>query len=81
MIKPLTLDVADGEFIVMAGRQAAGNRRCCAWLPGWSGDGRRYLDQRPAGDRNGAERSGIAMVFQNYALYPHMSVEETWRGG
>lgn len=37
VIKPLTLDVADGEFIVMVGRLAAENRRCCAWLPGWSG--------------------------------------------
>lgn len=37
VIKPLTLDVADGEFIVMVGPSGCGNRRCCAWLPGWSG--------------------------------------------
>lgn len=37
VIKPLTLDVADGEFIVMVGRLAAGNRRYCEWLPDWSG--------------------------------------------
>lgn len=37
VIKPLTLDVADGEFIVMVGPSGCGNPRCCAWLPGWSG--------------------------------------------
>lgn len=37
VIKPLTLDVADGEFIVMVGPSGCGNRRYCEWLPDWSG--------------------------------------------
>lgn len=37
VIQPLTLDVADGEFIVMVGPSGAVNRRCCVWWPGLSG--------------------------------------------
>lgn len=36
VIQPLTLDVADGEFIVMVGRPAAANQRCCGWWPVWN---------------------------------------------
>ncbi len=56
VIKPLTLDVADREFIVMVGPSRlreidAAAHGCRAG----AGDGREYLDQRPAGDRNGAK--------------------------
>ena len=36
VIQPLTLDVADGEFIVMVGPSGCGNPPCCVWWPGWS---------------------------------------------
>ncbi len=56
-------------------RRAAGSRRCCASSPGWrrsaaarSRSTAQSVTNVPASDR------GLAMVFQSYALYPHMSV-------
>lgn len=36
VIQPLTLDVADGEFIVMVGPSGCGKSRCCGWWPVWN---------------------------------------------
>ncbi|BDH44231.1 sn-glycerol-3-phosphate import ATP-binding protein UgpC [Salmonella enterica subsp. enterica serovar Choleraesuis] len=82
VIKPLTLDVADGEFIVMVGPSGCGKSTLLRMVAGLeqvsSGDiwiaGQRVTEMEPK-DR------GIAMVFQNYALYPHMSVEENMAWG
>jgi sn-glycerol 3-phosphate transport system ATP-binding protein len=82
VIKPLTLDVADGEFIVMVGPSGCGKSTLLRMVAGLeratSGDiwidGKRVTEMEPK-DR------GIAMVFQNYALYPHMSVEENMAWG
>jgi multiple sugar transport system ATP-binding protein len=77
VIKGIDLDVADGEFIVFVGPSGCGKStvlRMIAGLEGITGgdvliDGVRANDLRPA-DR------GAAMVFQSYALYPHMTVAE-----
>ena len=77
VIHGVSIDVADGEFIVIVGPSGCGKStllRMVAGLEGISGgdlliDGARVNDLEPM-DRN------IAMVFQNYALYPHMSVVE-----
>jgi multiple sugar transport system ATP-binding protein len=77
VIKGVDLDVIDGEFLVFVGPSGCGKSttlRMIAGLEGISGgnlliDGRRANDVRPA-DR------GAAMVFQSYALYPHMTVAE-----
>jgi multiple sugar transport system ATP-binding protein len=77
VIKGIDLDVADGEFIVFVGPSGCGKStvlRMIAGLESVTGgdiliDGARANDVRPA-DR------GAAMVFQSYALYPHMTVAE-----
>jgi multiple sugar transport system ATP-binding protein len=77
VIKGVDLDVGDGEFIVFVGPSGCGKSttlRMIAGLETVTGgdiliDGVRANDLRPA-DR------GAAMVFQSYALYPHMTVAE-----
>jgi len=76
-VRDINLEIADGEFIVLVGPSGSGKTttlRMIAGLEDASGGdihigGRRVNDVVPA-DRD------IAMVFQNYALYPHMSVEQ-----
>ena len=82
VIKPLTLDVADGEFIVMVGPSGCGKStllRMVAGLERVSG-GDIWIDNKRVTEMEPKDR-GIAMVFQNYALYPHMSVEENMAWG
>ncbi|MDZ7812629.1 MAG: sn-glycerol-3-phosphate ABC transporter ATP-binding protein UgpC [Ideonella sp.] len=77
VIKGIDLEVRDGEFMVFVGPSGCGKSttlRMIAGLEDITGgdlliDGQRANDLRPA-DR------GAAMVFQSYALYPHMTVEE-----
>lgn len=76
-LKGLNLSIADGEFIVLLGPSGCGKSTTMRLVAGLeeitSGeiliDGER-VNERPARDRN------LAMVFQNYALYPHMTVGE-----
>ena len=82
VIKPLTLDVADGEFIVMVGPSGCGKStllRMVAGLERVSG-GDIWIDNKRVTEMEPKDR-GIAMGFQNYALYPHMSVEENMAWG
>ncbi|WP_314138652.1 sn-glycerol-3-phosphate import ATP-binding protein UgpC [Buttiauxella noackiae] len=82
VIQPLTLDVADGEFIVMVGPSGCGKSTLLRMVAGLervtSGD--IWIDRKRVTEMEPKER-GIAMVFQNYALYPHMSVEENMAWG
>lgn len=74
-VKGVSLDIADGEFIVLVGPSGCGKSsilRSIAGLEAISGgeihlSGRRVDGEKPA-------LRDIAMVFQNYALYPHMTV-------
>jgi len=73
----LTLDIDDGEFMVLVGPSGSGKSTALRMLAGLervtSGDimiGGEEVSTKPPKDRD------IAMVFQNYALYPHMSVAE-----
>src|SRR5215469_6824602 len=73
----LTLDIADGEFMVLVGPSGCGKStalRSIAGLEDISAGtitiGDRIVNDLPPKDRD------IAMVFQNYALYPHMTVEQ-----
>lgn len=82
IIAPLDLDVADGEFIVLVGPSGCGKStllRMVAGLESVSG-GDIYIDGERMTDREPKDR-GIAMVFQNYALYPHMSVYDNMAYG
>lgn len=77
VIQPLTLDVADGEFIVMVGPSGCGKSTLLRMVAGLervtSGD--IWIDRQRVTEMEPKDR-GIAMVFQNYALYPHMTVRE-----
>jgi multiple sugar transport system ATP-binding protein len=77
VIKGIDLDVRDGEFIVFVGPSGCGKSttlRMIAGLEEISG-GDILIDGVLANDLHPAER-GAAMVFQSYALYPHMTVAE-----
>ena len=73
----LTLDISDGEFLVLVGPSGCGKTtalRMVAGLEDISG-GTVSIGGRVVNDLSPKERD-IAMVFQNYALYPHLSVFE-----
>ena len=75
VIHGVSADIADGEFIVIVGPSGCGKStllRMVAGLEEISG-GEIAIGGRVVNDIEPAERD-IAMVFQNYALYPHMSV-------
>ena len=76
-VKGIDLDVADREFVVLVGPSGCGKTTTLRMVAGletvsdgeiWIGE--RCVNELPARDRD------IAMVFQNYALYPHLSVFE-----
>ncbi|MGZ8693030.1 MAG: ABC transporter ATP-binding protein [Gaiellaceae bacterium] len=76
-VSHLDLDVDDGEFVVLVGPSGCGKTTALRMLAGLEeiSDGtirigERVVNNVPPGDRD------IAMVFQNYALYPHMTVAE-----
>ena len=77
VIPGLDLEIDDGEFVVFVGPSGCGKSTLLRMIAGLEsidrGDlfiGGRRVNELPPKDRN------IAMVFQNYALYPHMSVAE-----
>ena len=74
-VQQFSLDIADGEFIVLVGPSGCGKSttlRMVAGLEEISG-GELYIGDRLVNDVAPKDRD-IAMVFQNYALYPHMTV-------
>ncbi len=76
-LKEMNLDVPDGEFVVFVGPSGCGKStalRMIAGLEDISG-GRVFIGDQLVNDLPPRERD-IAMVFQNYALYPHMNVRE-----
>ena len=82
VIHGVSAEVADGEFIVIVGPSGCGKStllRMVAGLEEISG-GEISIGARVVNDLEPAERD-IAMVFQNYALYPHMSVFENMAYG
>ncbi len=82
VLKDLNIEIHDGEFLVLVGPSGCGKStalRCLAGLEEitdgniWIGD--RIVNDVPPKDRD------IAMVFQSYALYPHMSVYDNMAFG
>ncbi len=75
VIHGVDLDVADGELIVIVGPSGCGKSTLLRMVAGLETvtSGRISIDGRVVNDLEPRERD-IAMVFQNYALYPHMSV-------
>ena len=82
VIHDLSLDVADGEFIVIVGPSGCGKSTLMRMVAGLETvtDGRILIDGKVVNQLEPAERD-IAMVFQNYALYPHMSVYDNMAYG
>jgi multiple sugar transport system ATP-binding protein len=73
----IDLEIKDGEFMVLVGPSGCGKSTTLRMLAGLEevNDGRIYIGDREVTNVPPKDRD-IAMVFQNYALYPHMSVEE-----
>jgi len=74
-VKDVSLSIHDGEFVVFLGPSGCGKTTTLRMIAGLEEitSGEIYLDGRLLNDILPAERD-IAMVFQNYALYPHMTV-------
>ncbi len=75
VVKDLNLNIAEGEFITMLGPSGSGKTTCLMMLAGFETptNGEIYLDSNPISNIPPHKR-GIGMVFQNYALFPHMPV-------
>jgi multiple sugar transport system ATP-binding protein len=76
-VKDVSLDVGDGEFMILVGPSGCGKSTALRMIAGLEEISRgevkidgETVNERPPKDRD------IAMVFQNYALYPHMTVRE-----
>ena len=76
-VDDLSLEIADGEFMVLVGPSGCGKSTILRMLAGLEDvtAGEIWIDDVQVTDLSAKERD-IAMVFQNYALYPHMTVEE-----
>ncbi len=76
-VKDLDLEIADGEFLVLVGPSGCGKSTTLRSLAGLepTSSGRILIDDKDVTGLEPGERD-IAMVFQNYALYPHLSVAE-----
>ena len=76
-VKDLDLDIADGEFLVLVGPSGCGKSTTLRALAGLepTSSGRITIDGKDVTNLEPGDRD-IAMVFQNYALYPHLTVEE-----
>jgi multiple sugar transport system ATP-binding protein len=82
VLKDLNIDIPDQEFLVLVGPSGCGKStalRCLAGLEEIS-SGRIYIGDRVVNDVAPKDRD-IAMVFQSYALYPHMSVYDNMAFG
>jgi len=76
-VQAFNLDIADKEFIVLVGPSGCGKSTTLRMVAGLEeiSDGELYIDGKLMNDVAPKDRD-IAMVFQNYALYPHMTVYE-----
>jgi len=76
-VDKLNLDIADGEFLVLVGPSGCGKSTSLRMLAGLEevNDGAIRIGDRDVTDVPPKDRD-IAMVFQNYALYPHMTVRD-----
>ena len=77
VIPPLDLDINDGEFVVFVGPSGCGKSTLLRVISGLEDatEGTILIDGKEATDMPPGQR-GLAMVFQSYALYPHMSVRK-----
>lgn len=81
-VKNLSLDIEDREFLVLVGPSGCGKSTTLRMIAGLEDitDGQLLIGDRVVNDVHPKDRD-IAMVFQNYALYPHMSIYENMAFG
>ncbi len=77
VVKNLNLEIGQGEFVTMLGPSGSGKTTCLMMLAGFEAatHGEIYLKGQPVNNVSPHKRN-IGMVFQNYALFPHMTVGE-----
>jgi multiple sugar transport system ATP-binding protein len=77
VIHGISFDIADGEFVVLVGPSGCGKSTLLRMLAGLEeiSGGEILIDDKVVNDLESKDRD-IAMVFQSYALYPHMTVGE-----
>jgi multiple sugar transport system ATP-binding protein len=82
VIRNVELDIADGEFVVFVGPSGCGKSTLLRMIAGLEeiSAGDLLIDGKRCNDMEPRER-GIAMVFQSYALYPHLTVYENMSFG
>jgi multiple sugar transport system ATP-binding protein len=76
-VRAMDLEIADGEFVILVGPSGCGKSTALRMIAGLEDitDGQLRIGGNVVNDRAPKDRD-IAMVFQNYALYPHMSVRD-----
>src|SRR6187402_3831667 len=76
-VKDMDLDIQDGEFMILVGPSGCGKSTALRMIAGLEdiSSGEVKIGGETVNDRSPKDRD-IAMVFQNYALYPHMTVRE-----
>jgi putative spermidine/putrescine transport system ATP-binding protein len=77
VVKELNLDIEQGEFVTMLGPSGSGKTTCLMLLAGFEDitSGEIYVNGKPIRHTTPHKRN-IGMVFQNYALFPHMTIAE-----
>jgi lactose/L-arabinose transport system ATP-binding protein len=77
VIEDFDLQIEEGSFTVLVGPSGCGKSTLLRMIAGLEEitDGQLWIDGKVVNDADPIER-GVAMVFQNYALYPHMTVEQ-----
>ncbi|MHA7141139.1 ABC transporter ATP-binding protein [Arthrobacter sp. Sr33] len=76
-VNDISIDIADGEFIILVGPSGCGKSTLLRMIVGLEDitDGELLIDGERVNDKAPRDRN-LAMVFQNYALYPHLTVYE-----
>jgi multiple sugar transport system ATP-binding protein len=76
-VKDMSLDIQDGEFVILVGPSGCGKSTALRMIAGLEdiSEGELRIGDQVVNDKAPKDRD-IAMVFQNYALYPHMTVRE-----
>src|SRR6202040_4397623 len=77
VVKGIDIDIADGQFVVLVGPSGCGKSTLLRMLAGLENisDGEIRIGSKVVNDLAPKDRD-IAMVFQNYALYPHMKMAD-----
>jgi multiple sugar transport system ATP-binding protein len=76
-VKDMSLEIEDGEFVILVGPSGCGKSTALRMIAGLEDitDGELRIGENVVNDKAPKDRD-IAMVFQNYALYPHMTVRD-----